>query len=69
MAICEVVPARIITAPFLINMSLKMINGVNFVTVQEGEKKYACDLLLNESFLGALVVYKAAAEAVNNALK
>ena len=50
-------------------MSRQMINGVNFVTVQEGKKKYACDLLLNESFLGALVAYKAAAEAVNNALK
>ena len=60
MVIYEVVPTRIIiTAPFLINMSPQMINGINFVTVQEGEKKYAYDLLLNESFLDALVAYKA----------
>jgi hypothetical protein len=61
MVIYEVVPTRIIiTAPFLINMSPSMTNGVKFVTQQEGEKKYAYDLLLNESFLDALVAYKAA---------
>lgn len=61
MVIYEVVPTRIIiTAPFLINMSPSMINGVNFVTQLEGEKKYAYDLLLSESFLDALVAYKAA---------
>ena len=61
MVIYEVVPTRIIiTAPFLINMSPTMSNGVNFVTQLEGEKKYAYDLLLNESFLDALVAYKAA---------
>ncbi len=60
MVIYEVVPTRIIiTAPFLINMSPSMTNGIQFVTVQEGEKKYAYDLLLNESFLDALVAYKA----------
>lgn len=60
MVIYEVIPSRIIiTAPFLINMSPSMTNGVKFVTVQEGEKKYAYDLLLNESFLDALVAYKA----------
>jgi len=61
MVIYEVVPTRIIiTAPFLINMSPSMTNGVQFVTQQEGEKKYAYDLLLSESFLDALVDYKAA---------
>ena len=61
MVIYEVVPTRIsVTAPFLINMSPSMTNGVKFVTQQEGEKKYAYDLLLNESFLDALVAYKAA---------
>lgn len=61
MVIYEVVPTRIIiTAPFLINMSPTMINGVNFVTQLEGEKKYAYDLLLTEEFLDALVAYKAA---------
>ncbi|MBP3657451.1 MAG: FMN-binding protein [Clostridia bacterium] len=60
MVIYEVVPTRIIvTAPFLINMSPQMINGLNFVTQQEGEKKYAYDLLLSEEFLDALVAYKA----------
>ncbi len=60
MVIYEVIPSRIIiTAPFLINMSPSMTNGVKFVTVQEGETKYAYDLLLNESFLDALVAYKA----------
>lgn len=59
MVIYEVVPTRIIiTAPFLINMSPSMTNGVKFVNQQEGEKKYAYDLLLNESFLDALVDYK-----------
>ena len=61
MVIYEVVPNRIIvTAPFLINMSPQMINGINFVTQLEGEKKYAYDLLLTEEFLDALVAYKAA---------
>ena len=61
MVIYEVVPTRIIiTAPFLINMSPSMTNGVKFVNAQEGETKYAYDLLLNESFLDALVAYKAA---------
>ncbi len=61
MVIYEVVPTRIIiTAPFLINMSPTMINGVTFVTQQEGEPKYAYDLLLSEAFLDALVAYKAA---------
>ncbi|MDO4492703.1 MAG: hypothetical protein Q4C53_02315 [Clostridia bacterium] len=60
MVIYEVVPTRIVvTAPFLINMSPSMTNGYRFVTAQEGEKKYAYDLLLNESFLDALVAYKA----------
>ncbi len=60
MVIYEVIPTRIvITAPFLINMSPSMTNGVTFVTAQEGEKKYAYDLLLNESFLDELVAYKA----------
>ena len=59
MVIYEVVPTRIIiTAPFLINMSPSMTNGVKFVNQMEGEKKYAYDLLLNESFLDALVDYK-----------
>ena len=59
MVIYEVVPTRIIiTAPFLINMSPSMTNGVKFVNQQEGEKKYAYDLLLTESFLDALVAYK-----------
>ena len=59
MVIYEVVPTRIIvTAPFLINMSPSMTNGVKFVNQMEGEKKYAYDLLLNESFLDALVAYK-----------
>ena len=59
MVIYEVVPTRIIiTAPFLINMSPSMTNGVRFVNVQEGEKKYAYDLLLTEEFLDALVAYK-----------
>ena len=59
MVIYEVVPTRIIiTAPFLINMSPSMTNGVQFVNQMEGEKKYAYDLLLNESFLDALVDYK-----------
>ncbi len=61
MVIYEVVPTRIIiTAPFLINMSPSMTNGVKFVTQLEGEKKYAYDLLLTEEFLDALVAYKAA---------
>ena len=61
MVIYEVVPTRIIiTAPFLINMSPSMTNGVQFVTQLEGEKKYAYDLLLSESFLDTLVAYKAA---------
>ena len=61
MVIYEVVPTRIIvTAPFLINLSPTMINGFTFVTAQEGEKKYAYDLLLTEEFLDALVEYKAA---------
>ncbi len=60
MVIYEVIPTRIIiTAPFLINMSPSMTNGIKFVTVQEGETRYAYDLLLNESFLDALVAYKA----------
>ena len=59
MVIYEVVPTRIIiTAPFLINMSPSMTNGVQFVNRMEGEKKYAYDLLLSESFLDALVDYK-----------
>ena len=59
MVIYEVVPTRIIiTAPFLINMSPSMTNGVKFVNQQEGEKKYAYDLLLSESFLDKLVAYK-----------
>ena len=59
MVIYEVVPTRIIvTAPFLINMSPSMTNGVKFVNQMEGEKKYAYDLLLSESFLDALVDYK-----------
>ena len=59
MVIYEVVPTRIIvTAPFLINMSPSMTNGVQFVNQMEGEKKYAYDLLLSESFLDALVDYK-----------
>lgn len=59
MVIYEVVPERIIiTAPFLINMSPSMTNGLKFVNAQEGEKKYAYDLLLTESFLDALVAYK-----------
>ena len=60
MVIYEVVPSRIIiTAPFLINMSPQMVNGLNFVTQQDGEKKYAYDLLLTEEFLDTLVAYKA----------
>ncbi|MDD6683035.1 MAG: FMN-binding protein [Clostridiales bacterium] len=59
MVIYEVVPTRIIiTAPFLINMSPSMTNGIKFVNAQEGEKKYAYDLLLTEEFLDALVAYK-----------
>ena len=59
MVIYEVVPTRIIvTAPFLINMSPSMTNGVKFVNQMEGEKKYAYDLLLTEAFLDALVAYK-----------
>ena len=59
MVIYEVVPTRIIiTAPFLINMSPSMTNGIKFVNQMEGEKKYAYDLLLTEEFLDALVAYK-----------
>ena len=69
MVIYEVVPTRIIiTAPFLINMSPSMTNGVKFVNQQEGEKKYAYDLLLTESFLDALVDYKNAYLATEEGL-
>ena len=69
MVIYEVVPTRIIiTAPFLINMSPSMTNGVKFVNQMEGEKKYAYDLLLSESFLDALVDYKNAYLATEEGL-
>ncbi len=60
MVIYEVVPARIIiTAPFLMNMSPQMSNGAKFTAVQEGEDKYAYDLMLEDAFLDKLVAYKA----------
>ena len=69
MVIYEVVPTRIIiTAPFLINMSPSMTNGIKFVNQMEGEKKYAYDLLLSESFLDALVDYKNAYLATEEGL-
>ena len=60
MVIYEVVPTQIIvTAPFLMNMSPSMANASRFTTVQAAGAKYNYILGLSESFMDALVAYKA----------
>lgn len=59
MVVYEIVPDNIvITAPFLMNMVPQMNNAATFTTQQDGDDKYAYDLLLSDDFLDKLVAYK-----------